>query len=117
MGNFKDKPKTKSIHLRVDPDEYETIEASAKDSGLSMAAYLRTLGTEYQVKGKIDQQALLKLLKTASDLGRLGGLLKLWLAQRETHLPANDLGIGDINSLYQNTKSLQKKLYEKVEKI
>ena len=82
-----------------------------------MASYLRTLGTEYQVKGKIDQQAVLQLLAAASDLGRLGGLLKLWLSQRETHLPANDLGIGDIDSLYKSTKDLQAKMYEMVEEL
>ncbi len=117
MANFKEKPKKERIEIRVSHDELTRIEDSAKQAALGVSAYLRTLGLEYEVKGKIDQQAILQLLSVASDLGRLGGLLKLWLAQRETHLPANDLGLEDVNALYQKMRELQSKIYDKVEQL
>lgn len=117
MANFKEKPKKQRIEIRVSHDELTRIEDSAKQAALGVSSYLRTLGLEYQVKGKIDQQAILQLLSVASDLGRLGGLLKLWLSQRETHLPVNDLGLEDVNALYQGMKELQSKIYDKVEQL
>lgn len=46
------------------PEERAEIEANARRAGVSVAHYLREVGQGYQVNG---------------DLGRLGGLLKLWL--------------------------------------
>lgn len=40
-----DKRRTRVIVIRVDPDEYEAIEQTAGRHGLTMAEFLRTLGT------------------------------------------------------------------------
>ena len=68
-------------HLRVPvfPDEKEQIEANAKRAGVSVARYLRDVGQGYQIKGVMDYEYVRELVRVNGDLGRLGGLLKLWL--------------------------------------
>ncbi len=44
-----------------------------------MSAYLRMLGLGYQPKSLVDNDRVIELAKINGDLGRLGGLLKLWL--------------------------------------
>ena len=61
------------------PTERECIEANAKRAGVSVARYLRDVGQGYQIKGVMDYQHVRELVRVNGDLGRLGGLLKLWL--------------------------------------
>ncbi|EKQ6335372.1 TPA: conjugal transfer transcriptional regulator TraJ [Pseudomonas aeruginosa] len=63
-------------HLRVPvfPDEAQAIEENAKRAGMSVARYLR-----YKIIGVVDYEHVRELARINGDLGRLGGLLKLWL--------------------------------------
>lgn len=61
------------------PEERAEIEANARRAGVSVAHYLREVGQGYQVKGVMDYQYVRELVRANGDLGRLGGLLKLWL--------------------------------------
>ena len=65
------------------PDERRQIEATAKAAGLSMSTYLLNVGIGYQIKGIVDNNEVEKLAKINGDLGRQGGLLKLWLTNDE----------------------------------
>ncbi len=76
------KPTRKSstpIVVRVTPDEKAAIEEFSRQTGRSMSAYLRMLGLGYQPKSLADNDRVMELAKINGDLGRLGGLLKLWL--------------------------------------
>jgi hypothetical protein len=68
-------------HLRVPvfPEEKDGVEANAKRAGVSVARYLRDVGQGYQIRGIMDYQQVRELARINGDLGRLGGLLKLWL--------------------------------------
>lgn len=68
-------------HLRVPvfTEERDGIERQAKQAGLSVACYLREVGQGYQIKSIVDYEQVRILVRINSDLGRLGGLLKLWL--------------------------------------
>ncbi|PYE73382.1 conjugal transfer transcriptional regulator TraJ [Xylophilus ampelinus] len=62
------------------PEERAEIEANAKRAGVSVARYLRDVGQGYQIKVAVDtHQHVRELVRVNGDLGRLGGLLKLWL--------------------------------------
>lgn len=61
------------------PEERAEIEANVKRAGVSVARYLRDVGQGYQIKGVMDYQHVRELVRVNGDLGRLGGLLKLWL--------------------------------------
>jgi len=71
--------KVKHIDVRVSELEYEKIVLKAKMTGLNNSAYLRNLGMNYPIKSTVDQLALSELIKIKGDLGRIGGLFKLWL--------------------------------------
>jgi hypothetical protein len=68
-------------HLRVpvNAEEAMGIEAHAREVGMSIAAYLRAVGLGYQPRAVVDHEKLHEMLRINGDLGRLGGLLKLWL--------------------------------------
>lgn len=68
-------------HLRVPvlPDEEVLIKENAARASLTVAEYLRRLSLGHVIKGTIDSENVLKLVKINADQGRLGGLLKLWL--------------------------------------
>lgn len=72
-------------HLRVPvlPDEESKIKANATKAGLSIAEYLRRLALGYSIESLAHQDAIIELSKINADLGRLGGLLKLWLTNDE----------------------------------
>lgn len=59
------------------------IEEKAGSYNLSVSSYLRKTGLGYRPKPTLDHKAALELIKVNGDLGRLGGLLKLWLSERE----------------------------------
>lgn len=80
------KPESKPItrkarHLRVPvlPDEATEIQRLAAAAELPVAAYLRSVGLGYRLHGKLDHRRVEELARINGDLGRLGGLLKLWL--------------------------------------
>ena len=72
-------------HLRVPvtEDEAARIEQRAVATGMSIASYLRAVGMEYSPRSELDQERVQALVKAMADLGRLGGLLKLWLSDDE----------------------------------
>lgn len=72
-------------HLRVPvfPEEKAAIKRQADAAGLSVAAYLRNVGLGYEIHGVLDYRCVDDLARANGDLGRLGGLLKLWLTNDE----------------------------------
>ncbi|MFO0702157.1 MAG: conjugal transfer transcriptional regulator TraJ [Nitrospira sp.] len=62
------------------PDERETIEQQARSTGLSKSSYLLRVGMGYPIRSIVDNHQVEELVKINGDLGRLGGLLKLWLS-------------------------------------
>jgi hypothetical protein len=67
------------IGLTLHPAEAETIGALARSVGMSVASYLRAVGVGYQPRAIVDRDQVEAMLRVNGDLGRLGGLLKLWL--------------------------------------
>ena len=67
------------MRVPVLPDEEAEIKRLAASVGLPVAAYLRNVGLGYQVPGILDNKRVEELARINGDLGRLGGLLKLWL--------------------------------------
>ena len=75
--NRKDSP---PIKVYCFPDERETIEQQARSTGLSKSSYLLRVGMGYPIRSIVDHHQVEELVKINGDLGRLGGLLKLWLS-------------------------------------
>lgn len=65
------------------PEEKALIEENAAAVGKSVSAFLLAIGQGYKVSGVMDYGRVRELSKINGDLGRLGGLLKLWLTNDE----------------------------------
>lgn len=68
------------IYVWVTLQEKMGIQEMARTTGNSASAYLRKVGLGYEVKSVLDFEGVGELAKVNGDLGRLGGLLKLWLS-------------------------------------
>ncbi|CCG39367.1 helix-turn-helix protein, CopG [Xanthomonas citri pv. mangiferaeindicae LMG 941] len=66
----------------VTDEEKEAITERAEQAGMSRSGYLRALGLNSPVRSVVDLQAVADLGKVNGDLGRVAGLLKLWLAEK-----------------------------------
>lgn len=55
------------------------IEQNACSVGMSLSTYLQRVGTNCNLNVQSHNEDVEKLLKINADLGRLGGLIKLWL--------------------------------------
>jgi hypothetical protein len=96
------------IQVRVTEAELEAISANAAAANLTTAEFLRRLGQGYTPKSKVDL-----------TVGRLGGLLKLWLADKRAGATAltDELAIKDINELWRDIQKTYGALKEKVEEL
>ncbi len=79
---------------------------------MSDSGYLRALGLDMPVKSTLDQEAILELAKINGDLGRLGGLLKMWLTNQDRAI--NETRITALMASLEQTQGL---LLEKVERL
>ncbi len=96
------------------PTEEVAIKEKAADCSMSVSAYLRELGLSYQPKSIFDADAVLELAKVNGDLGRLGGLLKMWLTNENRLTPEVTPEIREVLKEIQNAQAL---LYEKVKQV
>ena len=97
------------IYVWVTPDEKSQIEALAQATGNKTSAYLRNIGLGYPLKSILDHKRVEELAKINGDLGRLGGLLKLWLTNdKRTAL----FGEPTIRALLSKIESTQDEMHE-----
>lgn len=101
------KPTIKSY---VTPAEFEDILANANQAGLSMSTFIKRVCQGQKIESKVDSRAVLDLLKINADLGRLGGLLKLWLTAPDEHAT-------DVRGLLREIMDLKDLLVAKVEQL
>jgi hypothetical protein len=73
----------RQLRVPVRDDEEQAIKAQAASVGLSVASFLRNVGLGYRVAGIVDHEQVKELARINGDLGRLGGLLKMWLTNDE----------------------------------
>ena len=72
--------KTKLIQVRVTPEEKVRLKARAAEFGVSVGELCRRTIFSSTPKSLTDQKAYLELAAMRADLGRVGGLLKGYLA-------------------------------------
>lgn len=65
----------------TDADKSEVANRAAQ-AGLSMSAYLLAAGLNHKTRSVLDLKAVAELAKVNGDLGRVAGLLKMWLAEK-----------------------------------
>lgn len=101
--------------LKVGMTEAERaeIERRARMTGLSLSAYLVAAGMGLPIRSTYDYDAVRELAKVAGDLGRLGGLMKLWLAERR----GEGAAVADVNRVLQDARKLQDEIRRRMARI
>ncbi|AOZ12115.1 CopG family transcriptional regulator [Pseudomonas lundensis] len=77
--------RSKPIEVWVSDEEKSAITEKANEAGLSRSGYLRALGLSTPIRSVVDLKAVADLAKVNGDLGRVAGLLKLWLVEKNGH--------------------------------
>lgn len=93
----------KPIEVWVNDEEKARITARAEQSGMSRSGYLRAVGLNYPIRSVVDLAAVADLAKVNGDLGRVAGLLKMWLSERRGH-GAREV---DVNAIMVEFRELQ----------
>lgn len=106
--------KQTSLRVYVLPEEKAAIEANAHQAGLSVAAYLRNVGLGYRVTGITDHKHVEELVRINGDLGRLGGLLKLWLTNSEK---TKKIGLAHIAHVLSSIEQTQAEMLKTIRLI
>lgn len=76
-------PNKKVLHAYLTAEEYGQVAASAAKAGLSISTFVKRVCLGNPVDSLVDQQAVLLLIKSKADLGRLGGLFKMALSEEK----------------------------------
>ncbi|TVM14024.1 pirin [Oceanidesulfovibrio indonesiensis] len=76
---------TKKHRLRayVTPEEYEQIIHQAEQYNLSVSAFVRKVALGEPLPNVDYAKTRLELLRINADMGRLGGLFKFWLGDKD----------------------------------
>ncbi len=77
--------KKSAIKTYVAEDEHREIIDKADQCGLSVSNFTKRVCLGYPIKSLVDQQAVREVIRINGDLGRLGGLLKMWLTNDDEH--------------------------------
>jgi hypothetical protein len=101
------------IKVYVTATDRTAIEANAAATRLSLSDYLRSIGTGYEPPSAYDLEAVRELAKVNGDLGRLGGLLKLWL----TDQPGVGAREGEVQQLLDTIRETAAQVREGMKRV
>lgn len=109
--------KTVTIGVRATPEEKVQLKARAAAFGISLGKLCRSAIFDSVPKSKIDQSSIADLAAARADLGRMGGLLKGWLAGSFKQVAPTLQTLADVEILLREIKEGQKKVVEAVHKL
>lgn len=99
------------IEVRVTAEEKAAIREMAELSGLQMSTYIRRVAMDPVIVSKVDNDCVAELARISADLGRLGGLLKLWLTNDPKVAGVGAAKIRTVlNMVRENNEDLKKQI-------
>ena len=93
-----------TVYLTV--EEQAHIKRLAGQAGLSISRFVKAVCLAHEVRSIVDQQAVLALLQSKGDLGRLGGLLKQHLSDHGASEPWHE----DLRGLLKRIEVAQREM-------
>lgn len=105
--------RTRPLKVYVTADERAAIERNATLTALSISDYLRRVGQGFQPKTALDHERVMDLHRLRGDLGRMGGLLKLWLTDRA----GEGADVEDVRALLNDIEAIGEEVREKVRQL
>ena len=110
--------RTKLLQVRLTPDEHRAVTSSAQACGVSAATFVRAVALGEKLKVVADQRALLELLRLRADMGRVGGLLKLWLTNEERFDKEKEgVGVREVRDVLSRIESTESQIRAVVERL
>lgn len=100
--------------VRMTPQEWASIEDLADTCSLSVPGFMRQMALGYTPKSTLDQQAVIEMAQVNGDMGRVVGILKLWLT---TESKKDEAFAHNIPRLINELRSLMDTLRKKVDKL
>ena len=86
--------------------------------GVSTASFVRAVALGEKLKVVSDQRAVLELIRLRADMGRLGGLLKLWLTNEERFdKERSELSVADVRDVLHRIEATEEQIREVVERL
>lgn len=98
---------TTYIKAYLSKEEYDRITEKARQTGLPRSVFIKRVCQGFPVESKVDALAVRELVKVNADMGRLGGLLKMWLTNEDAHENA-------ARSLLSDLMNLKEELAQKI---
>lgn len=108
---------TKMIPVRATPEQLKEIDARAASCVMSRSSYMLQRGLGFTPSSKTDKEAILELASLRADLGRLGGLLKGWLAGSFEQQPPDIRTRDHVVKLLRQIEDMQQRVIDTVKKI
>ncbi|MBN8477344.1 MAG: conjugal transfer protein TraJ [Burkholderiales bacterium] len=107
------KGRSPRVKVSLTGDDLAEIQRLADLAGMSVSGYLRAAGLNAPIRSTLDYAAVRELAKVAGDLGRLGGLLKLWLSEQR------DRGASaiDVDAVLREARALQDAIRQRIGKL
>lgn len=107
------RPRGQHIKVWVNNDEKAELADRAAQAGLSLSAYMKVAALIAPIRARSDLSAVTDLVRVNGDLGRVAGLLKLWLAEKRGQ-SARSM---DIEKVMIEFRALQASIREKMSAI
>ena len=98
------------IKVWVSVEERAAIQERADQTGLSLSAYLLAVGMNTPIRSVVDLTAVGDLAKVNGDLGRVAGLLKLWLLEKS----GQSVSAAEVRGMMVEFRELQTGIREKM---
>lgn len=96
--------------IRATPEEHDGIIELAETCNLTVPEFMRRMALGFQPKSGEHSENFRQLAKTNGDLGRLGGLLKLYLSDKDRKEKSKPLNINEIINNIRFTQIELKKI-------
>jgi len=98
-------------------EEHLLMQTKARATGLSLSTYLRNLGCSYPIKSRADQYLLSLLVSAKNEIGRQGGLLKMYLSKTDNKENLGSKTPEDIDYILESMEQKQNHLISIAEKV
>lgn len=102
------------VSFRVTDSEKEKINKKADDCAISRSSYCKQTALGTVPRSKYDLVVLNELTHLHADIGRVGGLLKMWLTHHEDIALHDKL---DVQELVTEIRELKREIKDVVEKL
>ncbi|WP_285538309.1 conjugal transfer protein TraJ [Brucella sp. NBRC 12950] len=105
--------RNRTIRLRVSKTEEDEIKERAELSGLTLSAFIRSVALNVPILSAVDLAAADRLERINADLGRVAGLLKLWLATKR----GEGAAASDVDALMHDFRSLKMQMKHQIDSL